>query len=174
MTRKRAPTPGTVKKLLLQALSEVDNDARRRVLDALALKRRNPDLSLSAAAKASGTTLRTIRRHAPSALITRPNGRLNVTKTDHLTRVMRMLTGRGEVVVTTHSFRTASRIGKYNNAIRQYLVIGDPLVLQPFAGKSVRASGQTYEFLTDTRTINRLARAGAAHFVDVYAADGKA
>ncbi len=160
------------KRLQLEALTNRQNDALRRVFDTLALKRRNPKLSLSAAAKQSGTTLRTVRNYASPTLEIR-SGRLDVKASDRLPRQLRMLVPRGEVVVSTTSSRTASRIAKYNNAIRQYLVTGDPAALKPFVGKSIRSGGKTYELLTDTRTINRLARAGAVHFADIYATVGK-
>lgn len=149
---------------------EVENDAYRRVLDTLSLKRRKKHLSLSAAARERGTTLKTVRRYAGPALDVR-SGRLDVAATDRLPRAMRMLTPRGEVRVVAKSSRTASRIGKYNNALREYYVTGDPRALKPFAGKSIRSKGQSYEFVTDTRMLNRLARAGAVHFLDIYASE---
>jgi hypothetical protein len=86
---------------------------------------------------------------------------------------MRMLTPRGEARVVTKSSHTASRIGKYNNALREYYVTGDSNALKRFAGKSVRSGGQTYEFVTDPKTLNRLARAGAVHFLDIYAPEAE-
>ncbi|HEY5256823.1 MAG TPA: hypothetical protein VIJ12_00430 [Candidatus Baltobacteraceae bacterium] len=132
------------------------------------MKRRRPELTLSKAVKQSGTTLKTVRRYAVSVLETH-SGRLDVVGTDRLQRSLRMITARGEVTIVTTSFRTASRIARYNNAVRKFLVSGDPGALKPFAGKSVRSSGQTYEFVTDPKTLNRLARAGAVHFLDIYA-----
>ena len=120
----------------LPALSGVKGDAYRRVLDTLSLKRRKPALSLSAAARESGTTLRTIRRHAPSVLETR-SGRLDVQASDRLPRPMRMLTPTGEVIVNTRSSRTASRISRHNNAVRElYTSAGDTSALKPFNDKT--------------------------------------
>ncbi len=155
----------------LKLLTKRDNGAYRRVLDFLSLKRRNPKLTASEAAKSSGTTLRTVRRYAPSLLTVR-SGRLDVAPSDRLPRRMRMLTPRGEITILTRGSRTASQIGRYNNALREYLSTGDVKSLQSFAGKAVRSGGRRYEFVTDPATINRLARPGALHFLDVYDVEG--
>lgn len=152
----------------LEATSAAKQDTYRRVLDAFSLKRRNPDLSLTRAAKSSGTTLKTVRKYAGPALTIR-SGRLDVKPTDRLPRPMRMLTARGEVVIQTTSSRVASRIGRFNNALRKYYVSNDSSALHAFAGKSIRSRGEDYEFVTDAKTLNRLARAGALHFLDIYA-----
>jgi hypothetical protein len=49
---------------------------------------------------------------------------------------------------------------------------GDTRQLNKFANKTLRAGGKTYTFITDYPTLNRLARAGALHFQDIYAAPG--
>jgi hypothetical protein len=156
----------------LEALSGAKEDAYRRVLDAISLKRRDPKLSLSKAAKSSGTTLKTIRKYAEPAIDVR-SGRFDVTPSDRLPRHMRMLTPQGETVVRTTSSRTATRIADYNNALRTYVVTGDPSGLKRFDGKSVRSGGKTHQFATDRRTIDRQARAGGIHFVDIYATGPK-
>lgn len=145
----------------------------RRVLDALSLKRRKKHLSLSAAARESGTTVRTMRRYAGATLEMR-SGRLDVKSTDALPRPMRMLTPRGEVTILTKSAKTASRIARYNNAIREFLNTGDARALRPFVGKALRGRGERFEFVTDPATIQRLARAGAVHFLDVYDSEAAA
>lgn len=160
-------------KKFLDPLSNVKEDAYRRVLDAIALKRRKPAMSLTRAAKSTGTTVRTIRRHAPSVIEIR-SGRLDVKATDRLRRLMRMLTPKGEVQIETTNSRAASRISKHGNAVRRLVIAGDPKYLKPFVGKSVRSGGRVYEFVTDQTTLKRLERAGELHFLDVYASKGSA
>jgi uncharacterized protein YaaR (DUF327 family) len=157
----------------LDPLSSVKEDAYRRVLDAIALKRRKPALSLTRAAKSTGTTVKTIRRHAVSVIEVR-SGRLDVKATDRLKRQMRMLTPKGEIKVDTTSSRTASRLSKYNNAVRKFVITGDPKQLKPFSGKSIRSGGEVYEFVTDETILKRLERAGELHFLDVYVSTGGA
>ena len=69
-------------------------DARRRSLDAISIKRRNPPISMTKAAKLSGTTLKTIRKYGAPALETR-SGRVDVKLSDRLERRMRLLTPQG-------------------------------------------------------------------------------
>jgi hypothetical protein len=152
----------------LKPRAKGDPEAYRRALDAIGFKRRFPAVPLSKAAKSSGTTLKTIRKYAGPALLVR-SGRLDVTPSDRLPRRMRMLTPQGEVAVSTTSSRTASRISRYNNAVRDFYATGDTTALKPFRGKGVRSGGARYEFVTDPRVLNRLGRAGAVHFLDIYA-----
>lgn len=143
-------------------------DARRRSLDAVSMKRRNPALSMTKAAKLCGTTLKTIRKYGAPALETR-SGRVDVKASDRLQRRMRLLTPQGEVAVTTRSSRTASRLSEYYNAVRKFYATGDTDALKPFRNKAVRSDGQRHEFVTDPRVLNRLGRAGAVSFSDIYA-----
>jgi hypothetical protein len=166
--RSKRAGPPAVTRTFLEALTGKLEDAYRRVLDAISLARRKPNLSLTKAAKASGTTLTTMRKYAASALEVRDN-RLEVTASDRLPRRMRLLTPRGEFHVLTRSSRVASLIGDHSNAIRAYRISSDPSGLRNFEGKSVTIDGQTYELLTDRPTIDRFIRAGAVHFVDIYA-----
>ena len=166
----RRKRPKKVREIHLKAMTTRQKDAYRRGLDTVALKRRNPSLSLSRAARSSGTTLKTIRKYVGSALDVR-SGKFDVKPTDRLPRSMRMLTPTGEIPVLTTSSRAASRIGHYNNAVRAFLISGDESSLKDFEGLSVRSGGKMYAFVTDRTTLNRLARAGAVHFLDIYASE---
>jgi hypothetical protein len=163
----RRAAPAKVTRRFLETLTGAKEDAYRRVLDALALGRRNK-LSATKAAKASGTTVKTMRKYAPGA-IEQHGGRYAIAPSDRLPRRMRMLTTRGEVIVRTTSSRTATRIAEHNNAIRTYLVSGDPAHIAQYKDRVIRSGGKVYTFATDRRTIDRYARAGGVHFVDVYA-----
>lgn len=171
--KRTAIRPNPRKIIFLEPTSAPRAEARRRALDAIALKRRRPELSLSAAAKQSGTTLKTVRRYAGTALETR-SGRLDVSSRDRIPRNLRFLTAKGQVVIRVTNSRDASRIARYNNAVRKYLMTGDTAGLQPYSGKSIRAGGATYEFVTDPAALNRLARAGEVHVLDIYAPAGGA
>lgn len=162
--KKRPPA----KRVHLDPLGPRQGATKRRVFDALALKRRNPEWPITKAARQAGTTLATIRRYAGGVLETR-SGRLDVKPRDRLMRSVRMLTDRGEIIIDTSSSVTASRIARHSNAIRAYRITNDPGVLAPFQSKFVRSGGQRYEFVTDPRTIDRLFRAGAVNFLDLYA-----
>jgi hypothetical protein len=45
---------------------------------------------------------------------------------------MRMLTPTGEKIVHTTSFRTATLIAQYNNALREYALTGDTAEIKSF------------------------------------------
>jgi hypothetical protein len=166
-TAAKSPKPPNATRRFLDALTGTKEDAYRRVLDALSLSRRDK-LSPTKAARATGTTLKTVRKYAPGA-VELHGSRYIVTPSDRLPRHMRMLTPQGEIVVRTTSSRTATRIADYNNAIRTYVMTGDPSALAAFKDKTVRSGGKVHTFATDRRTIDRCVRAGAVHFVDIYA-----
>jgi hypothetical protein len=168
-SKKTAKKPPQLKvtRRFLEALTGAKEDSYYRVLDGLSLGRRD-DLSATKAAKASGTTVKTMLKYAPGAIEMR-GGRYVIAPSDRLPRRMRMLTAHGEEIVRTTSSRTATRISDNNNAIRAYVLTQDTTDLARFKGKTVRSGGQVYEFATDRRTIDRYVRAGAVHFVDIYA-----
>lgn len=159
--------PIRITRRFLAALSRAKEDAYYRVLDAIGISRRE-DISPSKAAKRSGTTLKTMRKYAGGALEER-SGRFYVKRSDRLLRRMRMLTPKGEVIVSTTSSRTATIIAEYNNALREYVLTGDTAEIKRLGKKTIRSGGQEYTFATDTRTIDRYVRAGGVHFVDIYA-----
>jgi hypothetical protein len=167
MKKIKASSPAAPARVHLQAASQASEDALRRVFDAIALGRRNPSLAPSKAAKTSGTTLSTIRRYAPGVLEVR-GGRTKFKPTDRLKRRMQLLTGRGPIVVTALDSRTASVIADHWNALREYIASGDDEELATLSRQFVHVEEGDFELLTHKPTINRLARAGALYFQDLY------
>jgi len=170
---KAAHSKPRVALTFLAPTTDTQGERQRRVFDAIALKRRanrqKMRLSTSEAARRSGTTLKTMRRYAPSAIVER-DGRVEVKATDRIPRRMKFLTDKGEIVVTVSS-RDATRIADHHAAVFRCVATGgrDVSRLQPFVGKTIKTKGQVYTFVTDPKTINRLYRAGAISFLDVYA-----
>lgn len=156
----------------LKAISEAAEETQRRVFDAIALARREPDLSLPKAARFSGTTVKTIQRHAAGAL-ERRGGRIKVKPTDQLTRRVRLLTSRGVIDVTARDSETASLIAEHWNAVRTYVRTSDYQPLEQFILRFVHVEDGDFEFLTHRPTLNKLVRAGALHFQDIYASSGR-
>jgi len=146
-------------------------EAYRRALEAISLQRRDPSLSLSEAALQAGTTPQEVKRRAGSALRYR-HGRWEALPEDTLPRQMLFLTPRGYVTITTTHSEDASMIADYHNAVRTYLVTGRSRALKRFEGWYIDAAEGEFDFVTDTRTIDRLARAGAVSFLDIYASEG--
>ena len=141
--------------------------ARERALDALNRMRRE-GRSITRAAREAGTTARTVRKYVGRALTER-GGRLVAKPSDGLVRRMRFLSARGRTDLTVRSSRTASRIADYWAAVDHYLKTGDPRWLRPFRGKSIRAEKLGHPFITDPKTLSRLATAGEVAFEDLYA-----
>lgn len=151
----------------VRGLRPAEREARGRALDALA-KMRNDGLSLGAAAKASGTTVNAIKRHAGSALERSSKGRYRAKKTDRLARTLQFPTANGSIGLDIRDSRSASRIAAYWNAVKRYLETGDASGLRRFRGKMVRVNKRGYPFITDTAILDRLADAGELGFDDLY------
>jgi hypothetical protein len=153
----------------LEPHSHNQYDTQRRVLDALSEKRRNPKLSLSAAAKRMGTTVKTIRSYAGPALEIR-SGRIDVKAVDRIARTLQILTPSGLESVPVRNSRDATRISRHHHAVRHALLTfgTDTQALERFAGKTLKAGGKTYSFVADYPTLTRIARAGEVYFLDIY------
>lgn len=65
--------------------------------------------------------------------------------------------------------RTASRVGTYWNAVDHYLRTGDARPLRAFRGKTIRAGKVALPFVTDPRTLKRLAQVDEVRFESIYA-----
>jgi ribosomal protein L32E len=148
-------------------------ERQRNVLDAIAFKRRNPKVSMTKAAREYHTTVTTIKRYAGTTVEVR-SGRYDVKPLDRIPRTLEFLTPHGYEPVTVRNSRDASRIARHHNAVRRAILTfgGDTRQLNKFANKTLRAGGKTHTFITDYPTLERLARAGALHFQDIYASPG--
>jgi hypothetical protein len=148
-------------------LKPSQRQARERALEAVALMRREGK-TLGVAAQAAGTTPNTVKKYGGTALDRTRAGRYAATASDRLYRRMVMTTPAGQVEIDVIDSRTASRIARYNNAVRRYLETGDTSALREFAGKSVQAGKRRYPFITDPAALDRLARAGELSFESLY------
>jgi hypothetical protein len=151
----------------MERMSPREADAYERVLHAINLMRRER-LSLTAAARETGTRPETVRRLAGTALV-RVRGRWKSKPADRLERRMLFYDRRGSTFVTVRSSTTASRIGEYHNAIKEFLETGHPSKLNAFRGMSfLDVKGKRRQFLTRPMVIRRLARVGEFRFESIY------
>jgi hypothetical protein len=142
-----------------------DPFARERALDALALARRQ-GLSLSQAARITGTTPRTVLRHAGRGF--RRDGHRWTPKTfDRIPRDMAVLTADGPTVVTIRDSRTASLVAEHSNAVRHYLHTGDGLRLVGLRRRAFTHQGERIQLVSDLDVIDRLAAGSELHY-EVY------
>src|ERR1039458_3665457 len=96
-------TRGKPKALLSSRLSERSQSARDRALHVLAALRRDPNLSLTHAAKLEGVKRETVKKYLPSAL-TETHGKFRATKSDRYQATLYIPGAHGNpVAVTTHS-----------------------------------------------------------------------
>lgn len=144
-----------------------ERDARGRALDALS-QMRSGGLSLRSAAKASGTTVNAIKRHAGPALDQTRGGRYRAKTSDRLVRSLNFPTETGVIGLDVKDSRSAQRIAAYWNAVKQYTETGDTSGLRRFQGKSVSVNKRKHFFITDAATLDRLADAGELAFDDLY------
>jgi hypothetical protein len=142
----------------------------QRGLAALA-RLRTERTSLTEAAREEGLTLEEAKEHVGRAIRKR-RGRWRAKPWDRLEREMRFLDGKGLIAVTVRDSRSAQRIGRYMNAVDEFLRQGDPSVLDEFRGRSFQSFGETYDFITDPVVLKRLGKAGEAQFEQLYAMTG--
>ena len=138
-----------------------------RVLEGLHHMRAD-DLSLTQAAREAGTTPRTMKKHLGGAIMKAESGRYEPKPTDRLPRRLRFLTPEGTIAIKTRSYRVAETIGRYWNAVDEFLKTGRTDVLRDFHGKAVRVGSRSYDFVTDPNTLRQLAMAGEVRFEDLY------
>jgi hypothetical protein len=148
------------------ALRSSDLETRMRTLDTIHLMR-SQGRTLSSAAREVGISPASAIHYAHGAIY-EVGGRYRVRPHDTLRRDLVFYDSEGQITVETHSSETASDIGRYHNAVREYLIYGDDTALLEFEGKSVIADGGKYRYITDRRTLNRLARAGELNFLEIY------
>jgi hypothetical protein len=86
---------------------------------------------------------------------------------------MRLLTSDGEAIVTAVDSETASIIGDHWNAVRTYIRTGNYEPLEIFIQRFVHVEEGDFELLTHLPTLNRLVRAGALNFQDLYSSTGR-
>ncbi len=160
---RRRPRPVTGP-ASLAALTSAAQDARSRALEAIS-RMRISRLSLSAAARASGTTPRTVRRYAAGALV-QTGRRTTAAPTDRLYRRMAVLGADGaRHDVDVRSSAQASRVAAHWNAVDRYLCTGDTTALNPFRNHKV--GGQ--QLATDPTALEAFARRGELAIESIYA-----
>jgi hypothetical protein len=158
---RRAP-PRVTGPASYERLRPATREARFRALEAVS-RMRTENLSLTAAARASGTTPATIRRYAAPALT--QQGRRTVAKpTDRIYRRIRVLTTDGVREVDIRSSRQASRVGAHWNAVDAYLRPGNTRALRKFT--NIRLGGTA--LATDPEQIEAYARRGELAIDDIY------
>jgi hypothetical protein len=133
--------------------------ARARGLAAINRVRKGQSKSLSAAARAEGTTVRAIQKLLPGALAKpSPDGRIRVKAGDTYSARVEILTATGPLVVTAHGSHERDLAGFYRAVIFRVLAGKEPAAsLRQFRGKKVGG----HKLISDFNQLHKLALAGA-------------
>ncbi len=164
---QRAGAKAVGGKRAYRRLRPSEREAYDRVAAAATLMR-SEKLPLTHAARRVGTTPAAIKKFANDALIRETRGRYSVADRDRLLRRLHFITSDGIIEVSVDDSRAASLIASYDNAVKKWLA-GDGRALERFVGKSIRAGGKRYEFLTDPDLLIELGRRGEVSFESIYA-----
>jgi hypothetical protein len=128
---------------------------------------------LAVAAKEIGIDPRTVTRHLGNVLGKR-NGKYRAKPTDKISRSM-VINSRGrQAVIAVGDSKTASIIGQYHNAVRQYLNTGDKSALKNFENVAVvDSAGVGHRLETDLRRIKAIESAKEEpEFFEIYSSGG--
>ena len=142
----------------LRRLTTRQQEAKVRGFAAINRVKRSLSKTLSAAARAEGTTVRAIRRLLPSALLQdRPGGRIRVKAGDPYSQSVEIVTHLGAEVVRARGSRERELAGRHRSAWTR--VLGrelPPTALEEFRGQKVGGR----ELLSDPDRLFTLAKAG--------------
>ena len=133
-----------------------------KVFAAISLSRRER-LPLRIAARIEGTRVNTIKRYSPSA-IEKHKGEYRVKRFDSIPRSLNIVDPKGMHPLVVRSSRSASKVGRYMNAVRTFIHKGDSSGLSAF--KEEKVAG--HKFITSTRKLKQLADAGLLELQRLY------
>jgi hypothetical protein len=139
-------------------------EARVRGFAAINLVRRGKAKSLSAAARAEGTTVKTIRRLLPGALARRRRGgHVRVKASDRYSERVEILVDLGPLVVTAHGSRERELAGRHRSVYFKVLRRELPAsALEEFRGETVGG----HKLLSDPDRLFTLATGGELDQLD--------
>jgi hypothetical protein len=127
-------------------------------------------VSLRKASKEFGVDPSVVLRLGRSALRKHKNGTYAARKTDHLLRLLSIVTPEGRREIAVRDSRQASKLGSYWTAVQRYLQTGDDSALREFQGKKITdASRKRHLLITDLNQLNKLGSAGVLSFESLYA-----
>lgn len=150
----------------LEGLHPAAITARRLAFKVLAEARRTGE-HIAKVIRDYRVSLASVKRYVGPALEKR-GGRFFAKESDRLYRRLTTITSEGVVKLDTHSSKTASMIGKYNNAVRQFLRTGNADALREWRGKTFQVKRKRYRFETDPEKIRGLYESGELNIEEIY------
>ena len=160
---RKTPIAGRVSRRK-RVLTARDGDQRSRVFDALNLYRQGKAKTVSAAARSSGTTLKTMWRVVPRAIgKDRRNGRLRINATDRYSARVQILTDDGAIIASAQGSRQRELAGRHRATVMRVLQGKEPAsALNEYRGKQVGR----HELISDFTHLSSLAQAGVIGQLD--------
>jgi hypothetical protein len=139
-------------------LSPRQQEAMVRGFAAINRYRRGEAKSVSAAARAEGTTVRAIRAMLPKAITQdRPGGRIRVKASDRYSAKVQVLTNEGALSRTARGSRQRELAGRHRATVIRVLRGKEPpSALEQFRGKKVGG----HELISDFALLSSFAQAG--------------
>ena len=141
---------------------------REKSLSVVSELRNSKNKTLPQAANDNDITVKNVIKHTNG--FKKVNGKPVVKRWDRIKRVMRINTDGKEKSVEIRDSRTASVVGRYHNAVKQFLNTGDKSKLSKFRNKKVKDSkGKLRKLETNPDDIIRINQRIEAHeFYEVY------
>lgn len=167
MVAKRKGHRLSISKRSWGSLSPALQETRKRSLSALSKMRQG--LSLTAAAREVGIDRRTVLVHLGRAIV-KPAGKYVARPTDDISRSMVINTQGRQTVIAVRGSKTASTIGQYHNAVRQYLNTGEMSTLKAFENVTVvDSAGVRHRLETNIKKIRAIESAKEEpEFFEIY------
>ena len=152
-----------------RSLSPGEKLLREKSLEVLSEVRRNKK-SLTRASKDRGISIKSVLQH--TGAFKKFGNRWLPKAYDRISRVMAINENGRIVSIEVRDSRTASKIGRYHNAVKKYLETGDDTELKKFEDTKIRdAQGNTHTLETDADTIDEIAEGiEEPEFYDIYGA----
>lgn len=167
MVVKRRGRHKSISRRAWDTLSPSLQETRKRSLSILSKMRQG--LSLTAAAREVGIDPRTAVAHLGSALV-KPAGKYVARSADKISRSMVINTDGKQTVIIVSDSKTASIIGQYHNAVREYLNTGDKSVLKGFEDMIITDSeGTAHRLETNLKKLRAIESAKEEpEFFEIY------
>lgn len=135
---------------------------------AFAIRQMHQGASMTAAARAASMSSKRLSKFIHAHKVARRKGNKWVM-TDRLMRQVPMILDARTKAILVPGFDEASRVGKYHNAVGQFVRNPDPIILRPFEGKGVTdVKGRFHPFETDPNALIRYALKDEPEFHEIY------
>jgi hypothetical protein len=146
-------------------LSGREQRLRKTSLDVLSKVRRGQ--SLSSAAKELHIKHERVIKHTNA--FKKVKGRWIAKSQDRISRIMSIYENGKQEWIEIRDSRTASKIGKYNSAVNEFLRTGNEEVLKPFKKHFKDANGKLHYFETNPDKLYEIAESREeAEFYEIY------